>query len=246
MSAEGELLMTTDADCRLPEKWIFTFTSFYRKYRPDLIIGAVHLQEKQGFFSRFQELEFMSLQGITAGTAALGNPIMCNGANLGISREKYLKHAVKLHDEVASGDDMFLMESIKSENGKILWLGDEEATVQTSPSPTLGIFLKQRARWISKSGTYKDPSTRFIALAAFAANADLAILLVCSIVCPFLLFLYMAAFLIKSSPDILITHEVTRWYKKSNLLWWFIPSQVIYPFYVLAVSAYSLFRRNKW
>lgn len=246
MSAEGELIMTTDADCRLPERWILSFASFYQENRPDLIIGAVHLQAKQGFFNRFQELEFMSLQGVTAGTAGLGDPVMCNGANLAFTREKYIDHTGKLRDEIASGDDIFLLESIKSENGKILWLGDKEAVAETSTSPTLRLFLNQRARWISKSGSYKDFSTMFIALSTFAANAILGILLVCSIFFPSLLYLYLASFFIKSLPDLLITLEITRRYQKTKLLRWFIPLQVIYPFYVMIVSVYSLFRKRKW
>ena len=54
------------------EKWIRTIASFYEHNKPDMIICPVQLEKRNGFFRRFQELEFLSLQGITAGSAILG------------------------------------------------------------------------------------------------------------------------------------------------------------------------------
>ena len=55
------------------------------------------------------------------------------------------------------------------------------------------------------------------------------------------LLLFIAAFIIKSIPDYLILYETTRRYNKRHLMKWFIPSQIVYPFYVLTVVIYSLF-----
>jgi biofilm PGA synthesis N-glycosyltransferase PgaC len=85
--ANGELIITTDADCRISERWISTIASFYSGSFPDMIIGPVQLKNRTGFFGRFQQLEFLSLQGITFGTALAGNPVMCNGANLAFKKE---------------------------------------------------------------------------------------------------------------------------------------------------------------
>ncbi len=116
-ACQGELVITTDADCRVGIGWINTITSFYAGNKPGMIICPVELKGGRGFFQRFQELEFLSLQGVTAGTAAAGNPVMCNGANLSFSKEAYQKYSGNLHDEKVSGDDVFLLHNIKQEKG---------------------------------------------------------------------------------------------------------------------------------
>ena len=86
-AAKGNLVVTTDADCSMGENWIRIIAAFYELNRPDMIICPVRLESVPGFLGNFQELEFLSLQGITAASAISGEATMCNGANLAFSRE---------------------------------------------------------------------------------------------------------------------------------------------------------------
>jgi hypothetical protein len=43
-------------------------------------------------------------------------------------------------------------------------------------------------------------------------------------------------FLLKSVPDFLILRNTTRRYGREPLMKWFLPSQIIYPFYVFSVA----------
>ena len=166
--SKGNLIITTDADCRMGKNWIRTIAAFYEMNKPDMIICPVKLESVPGFFGRLQELEFLSLQGITAGCALSGNATMCNGANLAFTREVYLNHSDNLHDEINSGDDIFLLHSLKKENeSKILWLESPDAMVTTKSSSTFGSFLKQRSRWISKGKAYKDRYTILLGIVTF-------------------------------------------------------------------------------
>ena len=109
-AAKGNLIITTDADCRMGRNWIRTIAAFYEMNKPDMIICPVKLESAPGFFGGFQELEFMSLQGITAGSAITKEATMCNGANLAFEREVYFNHAANLNYEINSGDDIFFIE----------------------------------------------------------------------------------------------------------------------------------------
>ena len=40
---------------------------------------------------------------------------MCNGANLSFTREAYTDTFDNLHEEIASGDDIFLLHSLKKD-----------------------------------------------------------------------------------------------------------------------------------
>lgn len=238
--AKGSLIITTDADCRMGHNWIRTIAAFYEKYKPVMIISPVEIESGSGFFSRFQELEFLSLQGVTAGTSLSGDASMCNGANLAFTREVYLKHSYNLHDEINSGDDIFLLHSLKKDNNpKILWLESPDAKVTTSSSPSAITFLRQRNRWVSKWRAYYDRFTIFLGIVTIVT----IILQVCMLVVVFFvpdLFLVFFLFLfLKILPDFLILRNTTLRYRKQSLLRWFLPSQIIYPFYVLFVALYS-------
>jgi glycosyltransferase involved in cell wall biosynthesis len=241
LAAEGNLIITTDADCRAGKNWIRTIAAFYEDNKPDMIISPVVLESKPGFFKKFQELEFMSLQGITAGSALSGKPVMCNGANLAFNRETYLHHSHNLHDEINSGDDIFLLHSLKTQvKSKILWLESNEATITTALSPTLKSFLDQRGRWISKVKAYNDIPTILLGIVTFTAVCLQIIYLFAFLVSPALFPVFLSLIIIKSIPDFLILKSTSERYGNRKLLWWFLPAQIVYPFYVLCVVFYAI------
>ena len=232
----GSLVITSDADCRMGKSWIKTVATFYEKERPDLIICPVVLNGMHGFFHRFQELEFLGLQGVTAGCAVAGDPVMCNGANLAFNKGSYTRHSEDLHDELISGDDVFLLHCIKKEHpDKILWLESENAIVATLTSATIGSFMRQRARWISKAGSYSDSGTKVIAIVTLITILLQVSLLIAGIFDPIYLPAFLAVFFLKSIPDYMILRNTAARYGKRNLMRWFLLSQFVYPFYVIAV-----------
>jgi cellulose synthase/poly-beta-1,6-N-acetylglucosamine synthase-like glycosyltransferase len=234
--SEGDLIITTDADCQMGENWIRVIASFYKEHNPDMIICPVKLETGSGFLRSFQELEFLSLQGVTAGSALTGKPIMCNGANLAFSKEMYLRHSNSIHDEISSGDDIFLLHSLKSEkNSKICWIESPEAIVTTKASATIGSFLQQRKRWISKGTSYTDTDTIVAGISTFSIVILQLVYLIGGLFNSTLLWALLVIFLIKSIPDFLIIRNTSERYGKRDIMRWFLPSQIIYPLYVMLV-----------
>jgi glycosyltransferase involved in cell wall biosynthesis len=246
-ASSGKVIITTDADCRIGKKWLSSIASFITENKPDMVICPVKLAGGRGFCSHFQELEFLSLQGITAGTAVAGNPVMCNGANLAFAKESYIRNLDYLHFELVSGDDVFLLHGIKKDpQKKILWLESEGAIVTTASPGAITSFLKQRARWISKAGHYTDRYTQLLAIVTFVTILLQAFLLVAGIFNPVFFLIFLSAFAIKSIPDFLILRNTVSRYGKSSLMRWFFPSQIIYPFYLLLVIPMALYKGNRW
>jgi cellulose synthase/poly-beta-1,6-N-acetylglucosamine synthase-like glycosyltransferase len=243
----GELVITADADCRAGRGWLKNIVSFYAGHKPEMIIGAVGMRGTDGFFQSFQQLEFMSLQGITAGTALTGSPVMCNGANLAFTRESYLVHAENMRYDKVSGDDVFLLHSIKKLKGnRIMWLESEESRVSTFTSETTSSFFRQRARWISKAGAYTDFDTISLAIITFVAVMLQPFLIIAGIFNPEFLLVLPAAILLKSIPDYLILQNTTSRYGNRNLMKWFLPSQILYTFYVLTLIPKAIISGNRW
>lgn len=242
----GKLLVTTDADCSPGPEWLKTIASFYSEHKPRMITGPVEMKGTLGFFQRFQELEFLSLQGITAGTVYAGNPLMCNGANLTFERDSYYTGAGQLHPELVSGDDVFLLHALKQRGSKICWLESGEAVVTTKTEPALPAFLKQRARWISKAGACSDSYTKLLAIVTFVTILIQLALLAAALYKPLFLLIFFASLILKSIPDFLIIRNRAAFHIKKNLLWLFLPGQFIYPFYVISVVLFWLFTRSDY
>jgi len=237
-SASGELIITTDADCRPGNNWIRTIASYYSARKPDMIIGPVVLEGGRGFFRKFQELEFLSLQGVTAGTAEGGDAVMCNGANLAFTSVAYRKHQEGLHDELPTGDDVFLLHEIKKEDwNRILWLESQHAAVKTTAPGKLKDYIRQRARWISKTDYYSDTSSKVLAIVTFVTILTQLVILASTFFNTALMPVFILFFTFKSIPDFLVLDNTAERYGKKELLKWFIPSQFVYPFYITAIRA---------
>jgi cellulose synthase/poly-beta-1,6-N-acetylglucosamine synthase-like glycosyltransferase len=246
LAAKADLIITTDADCRMGKEWIKTIGAFYEMNIPDMIICPVRLELSSGIFGKFQELEFLSLQGVTAGSSFSGEATMCNGANLAFKKEVYLKHSDYLHDEINSGDDIFLLQSLKrGDRSKIFWLESSDALVTTASSPSLLSFLNQRSRWISKVQAYNDKDAIILGIIIIGAIIlEISYFIAC-LFNPGLILILSSVLLLKSVPDFFILFNTSVRYNRKDLMWWFLPSQLIYPFYVLSVVFYSLISRNK-
>jgi len=242
----GELVVTTDADCRPGQGWVSTIASFYSEKKPAMIICPVAMKGSGGFLQRFQEIEFLALQGVTAGTAAAGNPVMCNGANLAFTKEAYNKYSRRMHEEKVSGDDIFLLHGIREGKGMISWLESMKAIVTTSTSPKLSSFIMQRARWISKAGAYRDSHTIILAFVTFVTILILPGLLLAGIFNPVFLIVFFAAFILKSIPDSLILMNTSERYGVNGLMKWFLPSQLFFILYVLVTVPLSFYKGNRW
>jgi hypothetical protein len=183
----------------------------------------------------------MSLQGITAGSVMAGKGIMCNGANLAFTREAYISQIDNLHPELTTGDDVFMLHGLKKEiESRILWLESADTIVSTSSSSSVSSFLIQRKRWISKWNAYHDGFTILTGIATFAATLVQFYAFISVFFNLSFIWLFLTILVLKSIPDFLILQNTTTRYGKSNLMRWFLPAQLIYPFYVIAVILYSL------
>jgi len=219
--------------------------SFIETKKADLVVCPVALTPKKGFWGRFCELEFLSLQGITAGSILINNGVMCNGANLAFKKQTWLDNQKNLHPEIASGDDVFLLHSIKKEKKlTATWLESRKALVTTKSESSVNKFIKQRSRWISKASAYNDRSTIALGIATFIAVLFQATTLVAALFNYTFIYMYIAVTLLKTIPDYLILNNTTKRYGRQSLMIWFLPSQIIYPFYVLIIAINWLACKN--
>ncbi|HNW99599.1 MAG TPA: glycosyltransferase [Bacteroidales bacterium] len=246
--AEGDIIVTTDADCIMQPYWLKTIAEFYEKHKPEMIIGPVCFYNEKNIFQKMQSLEFLSLIASGAASSNLGFPIMCNGANLAYEKSAFIKlNGYNLNDKYSSGDDVFLMHQIKNKlKGKIVFLKNYDALVQTQPQQTFSSFLNQRKRWVSKSHGYSDIPTILIALLVFLFNTSIVFTGIFSIFFLPFLNLFLFIFVLKIIIDFPLLTGISAFMKNKKLMLYYIPLQLIYPIYIFISGAMGLFGKYEW
>jgi cellulose synthase/poly-beta-1,6-N-acetylglucosamine synthase-like glycosyltransferase len=230
--ATGELFLMTDADCTPGNEWVKTLVNYYISNNSALILAPVIGNKPGNIFETWQQLEIFSLLGSTIGSAAIGRPVMCNGANLALAR-KYRDELKTIYlSDIASGDDMFVLEYMKKRHpGQVHFIKSREATITTKFATSLKQFINQRKRWTAKSRFYSDPDIIIAALIVLLINLTLSIFLLYAVFSEnYSFFLYL--FGIKTIIDLPLLTAVAAFYKEKKILYWVPIVQAIYFFYV--------------
>lgn len=64
--AKGDLIITTDADCRVQKNWLRSIATLYEKQHAKLIAAPVCFQNEQSYFQKFQSLDFCECRQLLA------------------------------------------------------------------------------------------------------------------------------------------------------------------------------------
>lgn len=153
------VILTLDADCIVPEKYLLAMTEEYRARGLEMLCGPITLNSNESVFSELQKAESAAIVGLSAVSLNNAIPTTCNGANLMFSKEAFYKNGGYSNTiNLASGDDDLLMHDFfKSSSIAVRYTLNPHALVQTDAVGSLSDLLKQRQRWLSKSKAYVYP-----------------------------------------------------------------------------------------
>ena len=246
--ALGDVIITNDADCFMAERWLETIISYYEHKRSKMIIGPVMFVKLDSFIKKFQAIDFFSMIGIAASSASNGFPQVCNGANLFFEKEAFFEvNGYEDVDDTPSGDDMFLMQKIYSRYPEAIhFVKSLDACVYTYPMPDIKSFFNQRIRWASKSTKLIDKRVTFILLIMLMFNLLLFVGFIVLLFNSTYLGLMLVFIGVKLFLDFLFLYQVSKFFKQSNLLSLFIPSQVCHILYIITVGILANFTHFEW
>jgi len=247
--ASGELIVLTDADCRVGKEWLATIWQFYKQNDPKIIVGPITLLPPVGLFAQLQVVEQVSLTVSGAVALALGHPNMANGANLAYPKSVFDEvggFAGSAH--IASGDDEFLLQKIAAVYpNQIQFLKSPSAIVRTLAQPSYQDFFQQRKRWASKWRQHGKAAVTLPALIVFMYH------FVCGISIFYLISGYsvrpswiVAAWLLKFCAEGWLLSEGLRFVGYAALAWGILVLQPMYSFYVVLMGIVANFGTYKW
>lgn len=243
---ETEWIITTDADCIVPENWLQTYDAYIQENNPKMMASGVYYAVENNFLSSFQQLDLMSLQGTTIGSFGKNNAFMCNGANFAYRKDFFetLK-GFEGNNTIASGDDVFLLQkAIAYEKENVHFVKSNLTLVKTQSETTWLKLFHQRVRWASKTANYSGFYSKQLGLSVLMMN------LACILTLIFYLFncidykLVVLAISFKFLVDTLLLSKTYRFFNlKFNYLFL---SSILYPFFSTSVALYSFFGKYNW
>ncbi|RIV19702.1 glycosyltransferase [Fibrisoma montanum] len=246
--ADGELIITTDGDCRVGPHWLETFAAFYQETGAAMLIGPVTFATDSSIFGSLQIVEFASLIGSGACTLALGRPTMCNGANLCYQKRVFEQvGGFSGVDHLASGDDEFLMHKVADQfPGRIQFVKNRNAIVTTAAHQSLRAFYQQRKRWASKWRAYTSWLPTLLAVFIFMANAAPVVALGGWLAGEFSAQTGLIVLLSKVIPEFLFLRSVLVFLQKKSSVKLIPLTQLIYPFYVILFGLAAQGKGYRW
>lgn len=245
----GDIIVTTDADCRMGPNWLTTIVQYFEDHSSYMVSSPVVYSEEKSFFEELQTLEFLYLIGL--GAAGIGNrsPTTCNGANLAYRRATFYEvGGFKGIDQLASGDDeLFLHKVAEKYADRIGFCKAPEAIVYTDAKPDLASFLSQRKRWASKSTKYKDKKVVFLGVSIWLFNVALIVSILFFIyqlpVCNWLL---LTAFCLKGVAEFVFMIPITQFARRTSLLLYLPLLTFIHSFYIVYIGIAGNMGKYDW
>lgn len=250
--AQGTLIATTDADCTVPEKWLETIGYCFLTQQPAMIAAPVcfdissanHFLQKVFFI--FQSLDFMTLQGITGAAIHKKLHYLANGANLAYTKKVFeMVNGFKGIDNIASGDDILLMEKIGFDQN-IQYLKNKSAIVTTCPEPTIRTFLNQRIRWAGKSSAYSDKKIKLVLVLVYLVNVWLIAAAAGAIISKIPLLYFLILFFAKIFTDLFFLFPVGHFFGQRKLVWWLILLEPFHVIYIIIAGWLGAFGSYSW
>jgi biofilm PGA synthesis N-glycosyltransferase PgaC len=233
--AKTDWIITLDADVHLQTFWLKEFSE-YLNNTTKAVAGWVNLTGKN-IVQRCQQIEFSML--LASGFANLSNqkPGMLSGAHFAFRKEIFERvNGYKGNEEIASGDDEFLVRKIIEVKEKVEICLDQNTSVTTEAKRYLKEIVTQRVRWAGKWKHHKDWQTKSLAI-------GVALLQLYWIATIFFLvynpgtfgFITCSIWLVKIVAEIFVLLVISNKMKKQFNAPAFLLMQVIYPFFVWVI-----------
>lgn len=244
--AGHDWIVVTDADCIHPAEWLRNIS--FALSNTDAVFLAVPISYASGtsLLEKMQEMEMSVLMLITAAGIRSGLHDMANGANMSFSKKAFNDvHGYDGNYQYASGDDMFLIEKMRSAfPDRIAFVKSREAIVETKPHKDWTSLIKQRLRWAGKNKGLQSPVIRmiwvFVGLYHLMIFLNI-ILAIFHLTSWWPLFIML---LLKWVGDIAILIQATRFFKNRQILYYFIPLQMMYGVYILGLGYFIAIRKK--
>ena len=248
----GEIIITTDADCRVRSTWIETMVSCFSP-RVGMVIGFSQLgrqYEEHSPFEQIQALDFLALMTCAAGSSNLGHALAASGQNIAYRRCVFEQVGgfSKIGHRI-SGDDVLLLQLVRRHTRwRIRFAQSPRAFNASQPEKTLKDFIHQRTRWASNGAYQLEQNILFFTyvLSVFLFNVSLVSGVLLSIFIKSALVPTLIAFGAKTFFELLLLLRGAKIFGRFDLLRYFLLWTILEIPYVVVVGFIGTFGNFTW
>jgi len=243
--ANGEIILTTDADCLVPSKWIEIMVNHFEE-GVALVAGPVAERCSKTFFAKMEQIEFLGLITTAAGLIGSGHPIICNGANLAYRKDAFIAAGGYSENNTSNDDETLMNQIVTRKIGKVAFAPEFDAVVNTISSNTILSFLRQRVRWANKRGHYEDKSILFTLVGLYIFFVSLLLTAVLIFLGYHLIWPLAIAFIGKISADYFTLKSGARLFRQHISKYHFLIAEFLHVPYIVIAAAAGQFASILW
>lgn len=241
--ASNVLLFFSDADAILPLNWM---DNMYGDAQMGFVIGPVYFKKDQKrLLNLLQRTEQMSIQVLSSGSTKLGKPITCSGASLSYSKAFF--NAVggfKGNEHIASGDDVFMLQKAIENKASIKFCNHPNAIVYVEAAQHIKELIQQRIRWGAKTKHLNNSNAEKLGIMIFLGNLSFVLSLILLLVTAE--WYWVIPVFLKITTDLYITKKGSTFFNDREVLAWFLPISIVFPFYITLTMLASQLIKPKW
>ncbi|MBI1838637.1 MAG: glycosyltransferase [Flavobacteriia bacterium] len=237
-----DYILTLDSDLEFSNSY---FEYLEKLSKCDLSILPV-VMKGVGFCEKIYEIDYAISNALNVAVAGLKRPYIASGANLLFKKSTFERYdTFEKHQNVFSGDDVFLLKDFIENNCSIQTIVNVENSVSTNTPHTISEFFNQRLRWINKGNKVNDQLSNGLAIVALVVHFSFISIVFEEIFSQKWVALFYFT-TIKIMLDLLVFYA---YFKKIERIktWFFLPlTSFIYPFYILALILLIPIYKPKW
>ena len=248
--SNGEIILQTDADCIVPQKWIEKIVTQFSDKSVGFVAAPSPMGSSNSLIDKLFFLDSMAQDAISASGFLNNIALTCSGRN--ISFRKAIYNHVDGYvgtESIPSGDDDLLMHKIYNlYKYKMIFLLSKDVVVLSDAPKTFKQFLLQRMRFASKGLLYYKIDTntifRLILPLILITNIFCFYFLICFLNNPTIYLLIL--FIIKNLADLYITYNYHYSIDQPFSFLSFSFLSIIHPIYIITFGIIGSLINVRW
>jgi len=238
--ASGEIIIGTDADCKVSEDWIQEVLKYYDA-KTAMVCGVTCINFSESVFYKLQAIDWVYLQTLASSSSGINMTLSCIGNNLSFRKSVYEELGGYGNIKFSVTEDLALMQEIHSKGYLIKYPVNQKSLVETEACKSLDELFKQKRRWF-RGGLKINMLGLLLGLEMYPVNLILLF---------GWLFLsweiYFLFILVKIISEIILIYKPVQEYKLNSLYSYYFHFQLFFAFYGLTLPWTFLFNTKiKW
>ena len=239
--SNGEIIVSTDADCIVPKEWINRTAEYYNE-KTGMVCGFTFIDHNNSLFNLMQCIDWFYLLTLASSSNGLNKIMSCVGNNLSFSKKAYEQTGGYNSIKFSVTEDLALMRKINAAGiFNINFPLDNKCLVKTKPCKSVKELFSQKRRWF-KGGIGINLLGYITGLSLYSVNLLLL----------FGLFfielpLYLILVAVKIFSELILLRNTFRIFNVKYLYKYYLLFTIYFAFYGLLLPITFVFKSGiKW